>query len=110
MVNRSVIVGRNGQVYAAAENKNDLAAYGQFQTVSAKSGENAAAQARERLAGRTLRGEVTVLGNLNVRCGTAVELHRPEWGLDGVYAVTAAEHRWAGGLYTTTLALDCVRQ
>ena len=75
-----------------------------------QNGDDPAAQAKAALTGRSLRGEVTVMGNLNYRCGCAVELHRSEWGLDGVYAVTAAEHRWEGGIYTTAMQLEFIRK
>lgn len=108
MVDRCVVVGRNGSVAATAENAADIKAYGRFQTVRAKTGDDPAGQARAALRGRTLSAEVTVLGDLAVRCGGAVELHRPQWGLDGVYAVTAAEHRWEAGILTTAMSLEAM--
>jgi len=110
MVNRCAIVDRKNIVRAAAERADDIAAYGQFQTFLPQNGDDPAAQAQTALSGRSLYGEVTVMGNLNYRCGCAVELRRSEWGLDGVYAVTAAEHRWEGGIYTTAMQLEFIRE
>jgi len=110
MVNRCTVVDRKNIARAAAECPDDISAYGQFQTFLPQNGDDPAAQAKAALTGRSLRGEVTVMGNLNYRCGCAVELHRSEWGLDGVYAVTAAEHRWEGGIYTTAMQLEFIRK
>lgn len=106
MVNRCAVLRRNGGVLAVAEQAEEIAAYGQFQAVRVKDGEDAAAQAREALRGRTLTAEVTALGDLAVRCGGAVEVHRADWGLDGVYGVTAVEHRWEAGVFTTSMRLE----
>lgn len=108
MVNRCAVVGRNGALAAQAENGADIAAYGQFQSVLGKDGD-AAQQASAGLAGKTMTAELTMLGDLAYRCGEAVELHRPDWGVDGVYAVTASEHRWEAGVFTTMLRLELIR-
>lgn len=108
LVDRAVVTGRNGGILARAENGADMAAYGQFQRVLG-SGGDPAARAQAALTGRKLSARVTLLGNLAYRCGGTVELHRPEWGVDGVYAVTAHEHRWEAGLFTTALSLEAIR-
>ena len=46
------------------------------------------------------------LGDLSLRCGGRVEAHRPQWGLEGVYDITAHEHRWEKGVFTTSLSLE----
>lgn len=55
---------------------------------------------------RSLSARVTVLGDLSLRCGGRVEAHRPQWGLEGVYDITAHEHRWEKGVFTTSLSLE----
>ena len=110
MVNRCVVIDRYGRQQATAEQADDMAAYGRFQSVLLQSGDDPAGQAGAALRGRQMSGQITVLGHLNYRCGAAVELHRGEWGLDGVYAVTAAEHRWEGGVYTTVMKLEFIRK
>lgn len=105
MVNRCVVVGRKGNAVASAQNAADLARFGQRQSVVGKSGD-AAAQANAALRGRTLRGELTVLGDLKYRCGALVELHRRDWGIDGAYPLTAVKHRWARGIFTTELTWE----
>lgn len=109
MVNRCEVADRKGTLLAEAENTGDIARYGRFQTVLAKDGTAPAEQAKNALRGCERAGRVSVLGNLNYRCGCAVELHRPDWGLDGVYAVTAAVHLWEQGIYTTTMELEWIR-
>ena len=47
-----------------------------------------------------------MLGDLSLRCGGRVEAHRPQWGLEGVYDITAHEHRWEKGVFTTSLSLE----
>lgn len=103
MVNRAVIIGRNGRVYGSAENAGDIQRFGRFQTVRLREGLDR--QAETFLTGRAFTGSLTVFGNLAYRCGAAVELHRPDWGLDGIYTVTGSEHRWESGLFTTALEL-----
>ena len=98
MVNRAVVTGRNGRVLAAAQNTGDITACGRFQRVMAKAA----------LRRRTLSARVTVLGDLSLRCGGRVEAHRPQWGLEGVYDITAHEHRWEKGVFTTSLSLEGV--
>jgi len=110
MVNRAQVVDRKGSVLATAENAADIGRYGRFQEVLAKDGTSPAQQAENALAGCQRAGEVLVLGDLNYRCGCAVELHRPDWGLDGVYAVTGAAHLWDRGLYTTSMTLEWIRK
>ena len=107
MVNRAVAVGRNGGVLSGAENSADIAAYGRFQRVLSKNGDPAA-QAKAALKGRTLSARVKLWGNLAYRCGGTVTISRPDWGLSGAYAVTAHEHRWEQGLFTTSLSLEAV--
>jgi len=109
MVNRALVTDRTGAVLATADNPAEISRYGRFQAVLAKDGTSPAQQAKNALRGLERAGEVLVLGHLNYRCGCAVELHRPDWGLDGVYAVTGAAHLWERGLYTTTLTLEWIR-
>ena len=108
MVNRAVVVGRNGLALASAENAGEIAAYGRFQQVLGKDGDPAE-QAKAALQGRTLSARVTLLGNLAYRCGGTVRVDRPQWGLEGAYAVTAHEHRWERGLFTTSLSLEAIQ-
>lgn len=105
MVNRAVVVGRNGRSLASARNDKDAAFYGQFQQVMGKDGD-AGEQAKAALKGRTMSARVTLLGDLSLRCGGTVEVHRPQWGLEGLYTITAHEHRWEKGLFTTSLSLE----
>lgn len=107
MVNRAVVTGRNGRILATAQNTGDITACGQFQRVMGKSGDPQA-QARAALRRRSLSARVTVLGDLSLRCGGRVEAHRPQWGLEGVYDITAHEHRWEKGVFTTSLSLEGV--
>ena len=108
MVNRAVVVGRNGLALASAENAGEITAYGQFQQVLGKDGDPAE-QAKAALQGRVLSARVTLLGNLAYRCGGTVRVDRPQWGLEGAYAVTAHEHRWEKGLFTTSLSLEAIQ-
>ena len=105
MVNRAVVVGRNGRVLAAAGCEADAAAYGQFRRVLG-SGGDPAALASAALSGRQLTGSVTVLGDLALHCGGLAALSCPQWGLNGRWRITAHTHRWEKGLFTTTLALE----
>lgn len=102
MVNSCVTLRRNGGAAGQARNSADIAAYGQFQRVRLLSGETPA----ELLRGRTMSARVTALGDLAVRCGGTVEADRPQWGLEGAYTVTAVEHRWEQGLFTTAMSLE----
>ena len=108
MVNRAVVVGRNGNRLAMAENSGEISVYGQFQQVLGKDGDPVE-QAAAALKGRVLSARVTLLGNLAWRCGGTVEVHRPQWGLEGLYTVTAHEHRWERGLFTTSLSLEAIQ-
>ena len=108
MVNRAVVVGRNGNRLASAENAGEIAAYGRFQQALGKDGDPAE-QAKAALQGRVLSARVTLLGNLAYRCGGTVKADRPQWGLEGLYTVTAHEHRWERGLFTTSLSLEAIK-
>ena len=108
MVNRAVVVGRNGNRLASARNDQDAALYGQFQQVLGKDGDPAS-QAKAALKGRTMSARVTLLGDLSLRCGGTVEAHRSQWGLEGLYTVTAHEHKWERGLFTTSLSLEAIK-
>lgn len=105
MVNAAVVVGRNGRPLAQARHDGDIAAYGRFQTVLGKNGA-AQAQASAALTSRSRTARLTVLGDAALACGGRAEVHRPAWGLDGVYAITAHEHRWERGTFTTSLRLE----
>lgn len=102
LVNRCVALGRNGRVLAQARDAASIAAYGQFQRV--RLGEEAV------LHGRTMSARAALLGDLALRCGAAVEAGDgplfEAWGLKGVYAVTAVEHVWERGLFTTSVSLE----
>ena len=107
MVNRAVVTGRNGRILATAQNTGDITACGRFQRVMGKSGDPQA-QAKAALRRRSLSARVTVLGELSLRCGGRVEAHQPQWGLEGIYDITAHEHRWEKGVFTTSLSLEGV--
>ena len=82
-----------------------LTAYGQFQTARALSGDSAQAQASAALRGAAYTARLTVMGDLALRCGGAVALAAPEWGLEGNFSITGVEHRWKAGMFTTDLDL-----
>ena len=105
-VNRCVVVDRRGSVAATAENRAEMTAYGQRQRVCRQQGDDPKAQAREALVPRQMTGSVTLWGNLNYTCGCTVALRRPDWGVDGRFRVTAYQHRWQAGQFTTTLTLE----
>ena len=109
MVNRAVVVGRNGRSLANAQNTGDITACGRFQQVLGKDGDPVS-QAKAALKGRTMSARVTLLGDLSLRCGGTVEAHRPQWGLEGLYTITANEHRWEKGLFTTSLSLEGINE
>lgn len=106
MVNRCVVLGRNGRVVSQARNAGDVAAYGQFQRVRLQSGESPA----EYLRGRTMSARATLLGDLRLRCGGRAEAGASElfraWGLSGVYTITAVEHVWEKGTFVTEVSLE----
>ena len=107
MVNRAVVLKR-GTVTPLAQAQDDaaLAAYGQFQTARALSGDNAQAQANAALRGPACTAQITVQGDLALRCGGQVALSAPEWGLEGTFSITGVEHRWKAGMFTSALALE----
>lgn len=105
LVDRCVVVDRKGRPLATAENSGDIAAYGLFQTVLGKSGD-VQAQAQAGLTGRTITAGVTLLGDLRFRVGSRVRGALPQWGLEGLYTVTAVTHRWEAGLFTTELTME----
>lgn len=102
LVNRCVALGRNGRVLAQTQDAASIAAYGQFQRV--RLGEAAA------LHGRTMSARATLLGDLRLRCGGRAEAGDTaplrSWGLSGLYDITAVEHVWERGLFTTALSLE----
>lgn len=108
MVNRCVVLKAGGAPLATAENAGDLAAYGQFQSVVTLNGAltQAAQQAQSALRGRTMTAQAVVLGDGALRCGGRVRVERPEWGLSGLYTLTAVAHRWQAGQYTTALTME----
>ena len=105
LVDRCVVVDGQGRPLATAENGGDIAAYGLFQKVAGKSGD-ANEQARAALAGRRMTAGVTLLGDLCFRVGSRVRGTLPQWGLEGIYTVTAVTHRWEAGVFTTELTLE----
>lgn len=76
MVNRCVTLRWNGGIAAQTQNREDIAAYGQFQRVRILSGEAPA----ELLRGKTMSVRVAMLGDLALRCGGTVQADRPQWG------------------------------
>ena len=105
LVDRCVVVDRKGRVLSTAENSGDIAAYGTFQTVLGKSGD-ASQQAKVALSGRAMTAGVRVLGDLGFRVGSRVQGGLPQWGLEGLFTVTAICHRWEAGAFTTELTLE----
>lgn len=105
MVNRGVVLSRKGTVLARQENTGDVRTYGQLQAVRTLSGTDAAAQARELLRRLEKTAEVTVLGDLNLRCGGLVQL-TAGWGLSGRWRAAACRHCWQNGVFTTELTLE----
>lgn len=105
LVNCCVVVDRKGRTLAQAENTAQIAAWGRFRTVQSKNGDPYA-QARSALRGRFLAAEVLLDGNAGYVCGALVRGQQPQWGLDGLYRITAVCHRWEGGIFTTELTLE----
>ena len=64
----------------------------------------------ELLRGKTMSARIVLQGNLSIRCGGIVQAGGTRffhaWGLEGAYAVTAVEHRWERGLFTTAVSLE----
>ncbi len=107
MVNKAVVLKRGTATpLAQAQDAAALAAYGQFQTAWALSGDSPQAQANAALRGIAYTARLTVPGNLTLRCGGRAALDAAEWGLEGTFSITGVEHRWKAGLFTTTLALE----
>lgn len=106
MVNRAVVLKRGTVTpLAQAQDAVALAAYGQFQSARALSGDSAQAQANAALRGAAYTARLTIMGDLALRCGGAVALAAPEWGLEGNFSITGVEHRWKAGQFTTDLDL-----
>ena len=97
---------RNAAVLSQVRDDASISAYGLFQRVRLQSGEAPA----ELLRGRTLSARIGLLGDLAFQCGGTAEAGDADlfraWGLTGRYAVTAVEHRWEKGLFTTSLSLE----
>lgn len=107
MVNKAVVLKRGTATpLAQAQDAAALAAYGQFQTAWALSGDSPQAQANAALRGAAYTARLTVPGDLALRCGGRATLDAAEWGLEGTFSITGVEHRWKAGLFTTTLALE----
>lgn len=106
IINACVVLGRNGRVLSQVRDDASISAYGLFQRVRLQSGEAPA----ELLRGRTLSARIGLLGDLAFQCGGTAEAGDADlfraWGLTGRYAVTAVEHRWEKGLFTTSLSLE----
>lgn len=105
-VNRCLVVDRRGRVVGSAQNEGEMTAYGQRQRVMAKQGSDPNGQARAALQSKAMTASLTLWGDWNCACGSALELHRPDWGVDGVYRITGVKHRWAGGIFTTEVGLE----
>lgn len=105
VVDLCTVIDRRGNTAATARNTTDLARFGQRARVIGKSGD-AAQQASAALRRSVLRGELTVGGDLRYRCGAAIELHRADWGMDGVFPIVAVKHRWERGVFTTELSWE----
>lgn len=110
MVNRCTVVDRKGRVLATAQDDGDMAAYGAFQMILGRTGEEPAAQAKNALKGRAKAAEVVLAGNMGYLCGAYVRGEHPQWGLSGLYRIAAVTHCWEKGQFTTELTLEGVEQ
>lgn len=106
LVDRCVVTDRRGQTLATAENSGDLSAYGTFQRVLRDSGDSPSDQAQAALTGRAMAAEVVLHGNGGYVCGAYVRGQQPQWGLEGLYLITAVTHCWEKGDFTTELTLE----
>lgn len=107
MINRAVVLKRGTTTpLATAQNAGEISAYGQFQATRTLSGSSAQEQAAAALSGVSYQAEVTVLGDLTLRCGGSVVIEQKQWGLDGTFSITGVDHHWSDGLFTTTLSLQ----
>lgn len=106
MVNRAVVVNTKGAALANVQRGADLAQYGQFQTVRLRSGTDFSDQAASYLRGRSLRCDLSLLGDLKLHCGQRVHVEMCDWGLNGDYPITAVCHSWEHGIFTTELTLE----
>lgn len=107
MINRAVVLKRGTTAaLAAAQNSEHIDAYGQFQVTRTLSQSSAQEQAQAALSGIQFGAEVTVLGDLALRCGGRVSLSLPQCGLEGTFAITGIRHHWKQGLFLSELTLE----
>lgn len=106
LIDHVTVVDYKGRTVATAQNTAQQQVYGTFRTVLGKTGPDPNAQAQTALQGRVHTAEVLLDGNWNYRCCDCVEGRQPQWGLEGLYDITAVCHRWEKGLFTTELTLE----
>ena len=106
MVNRSAVVDYKGNLLSLVHRADDILHYGMFQCVQERQGFDTRGQAAAALRGLRRNAEVLVQGNLGYCCGAGVRGEQSEWGLDGLYCISAVSHRWENGLFTTELTLE----
>lgn len=106
MVNRCIVTDYKGRTVATAQNHADISAYGAFQSVLGKNGDSPSLQAQNALTGRSMAAEVVLHGNAGYACGAYVRGQQPQWGLEGLYLITAVAHCWENGDFTTELTLE----
>lgn len=106
LVDRCVVTDRRGQTLATAEHGGDLSAYGTFQRVLRAGGDSPSEQAQAALTGRAMAAEVVLHGSAGYACGAYVRGQQPQWGLEGLYLITAVTHCWEKGDFTTELTLE----
>lgn len=106
MVNRCTVVDYKGSPLSIVHNAGDILQYGMFHCVQERRDIDTAGQAAAALQGRRRTAETVLLGNLGYCCGAKVQGRQPEWGLEGMYCISAVFHRWENGLFTTELTLE----
>lgn len=89
--------------------ENYIALYGLMQrAIRASDREKPDATARDILEQNGISTTITAqcLGNVKLLCGTAVAVHEPVTGVDGLFWITADSHTVKRGIYQTKVTLD----
>lgn len=110
MVNRVAVYDDKFKKVAQYDSPENYAAlYGLMQkAIRASQKENPEASARDILERNGISTTITAqcLGNVKLITGTAVAVHEPVTGVDGLFWITADSHTVRRGIYQTKVTLD----
>ena len=107
MINKVVVIDKDGKTLSTMQNQNDIKNYGQFQKIlKSEEGKDATLEAKAQLNGITQKTTLKGIGDTSCITGYALTVKDDYTGVVGLFYIESDKHTWQNGVYTIDLNLN----